>query len=522
MRSSASLAYVGVISAVLVSGCTVEKISSAPETPVHAMNAGSFPFVRETDERFQSFQIGFSHLTGGETWKSYDKLPDGRQSENFTEVREARSRLDLSNKRLRTLSAGLAPFYLRYSGTTANSVYFHDSDTPAPAEAPDGYNVVLTREAWKDGLEFAKAIDAEVVTSFTISKGVRNAQGAWTPAMAAPWMAYTHKLGDRIYAAELWNEPNAPEPPKIPKGVDADVYARDYAAFSTFMAQAAPETKLAGPGEATMGLPGSELRMKPTAEEYATASPTPRFDIVSYHFYPALAQRCAPAGSALGLSADQALSEEFLARPDKQFGKMKALRDKYAPGAPIWLTESGGGACGGLTWQTKFLDMFRYLDTEARLAKQGLDAIITHALVSGSNGVIDEKTFEPNADYWGALLWRRLMGTRILDAGPHQDGLHVYAHCQRGKPGAVTLLAINLKASPTTLELSGPSELYALTAPELQSSTVLLNGSPLKLDADDELPAITPIKIGADRVALSPTSVNFITLPDAANPNCTS
>jgi hypothetical protein len=199
---------------------------------------------------------------------------------------------------------------------------------------------------------------------------------------------------------------------------------------------------------------------------------------------------------------------------------MKALRDRYSPGAPIWLTETGGAACGGLIWQPTFLDAFRYLDTEARLAKQGLDAMFTHALISGSNGVIDEKTFQPNASYWGALLWRRLMGTQVLDAGPIQPGLHVYAHCQRGVDGGVTLLAINLETAPADIRFAGPANVYALTSPELQSKTVLLNGRALALGANDTLPAMAPAALKGNRVTLAPTSIAFITLPKAKNPSC--
>jgi hypothetical protein len=495
--------------------------ASGPATDQVQIRAGSLPFVRNVDERFQSYQIGLSHLTGGETWKAYDDLPKGEVPKDLSAVREARAPTDLTNPRLRTLAAALAPFYLRYSGTTANSVYFHDSDTPPPAKPPEGYTVVLTRERWKQALDFAKAIDTKVVTSFTNSAGVRDASHSWTPRMAAPWMAYTRSIGGEIYAAELFNEPNAPEPPRILKGVSAPDYARDFAAFRAFMAKAAPDVKIAGPGNATLGIPGVESLMGTTPEQYAAASPTPKFDIVSYHFYPVLAQRCAPADSPQGISADKALTEEFLARPDKQFQEMKALRDRYAPGAPIWLTETGGAACGGLIWQPTFLDMFRYLDTEARLAKQGLDAMFTHALISGSNGIIDEKTFMPNASYWGALLWRRLMGTQVLDAGPLRPGLHIYAHCMRDRPGGVTVLALNMGKSAATIGLTGPAEVYALTAPELQSKTVLLNGRALALGSGDTLPAMAPTKLKSNRVTLVPSSVNFIALPQARNSNCT-
>lgn len=506
------------IAAVLAGAPLGHAFADAPANPVQ-IQAGSLPLVRTMDDRLQSFQIGFSHLTGGETWKSYDSLPK-EQPKEVSQVREPRSATDLTNRRLRNLTAALAPFYLRYSGTTANSVYFQDNDQPKLEKAPEGYTVVLTRQRWKEALEFAKDVNATVVTSFTISKGVRNEANAWTPKMAAPWMAYTRSIGGQIYAAELFNEPNAPEFPHHPKGFGVDDFARDYAAFREFMTKAAPEVKLAGPGNATLGIPGAEEKMKPSPEEYARAKPSPKFDIFSYHFYPTLAQRCAPANSPLGLSEDKALTEEFLARPAKQFLEIKALRDKYAPNAPIWLTETGGAACGGLIWQTDFLDTFRYLDTQARLAKLGLDANVTHALISGSNGVIDEKTFQPNADYWAALLWRRLVGPQVLDAGTNQPGLNVYAHCQRGTPGGVTVLAINLENKPAAINVGGPADLYALTSTDMRSRKVQLNGKVLELSADDALPAIAPVHVKGKSVTLAPTSVNFITLPKAKNPSC--
>lgn len=494
----------------------------APRADSIGVAASRLPLVRVIDERFQSFQIGFSHLTGGETWKSYDDLAKepARAASSFAAIREARAPTDLANPRLRALAAGLAPFYVRFSGTTANSVYFHDSDAPAPAQAPTGYTVLLTRRAWKGAVDFAKAVDAKILTSFTNSDGVRDAGHAWTSRMAAPWLAYTRSIGGELHAAELFNEPNAPEPPRVLKGHDAAEFARDFAAFSTFMRATAPKVKLAGPGTAKMGVGGIPSIEWVTSEDYAAAEPAPRFDILSYHYYPALAERCAPATSPQGMSANRALSEEWLARPDKEFQRQKALRDRAAPGAPIWLTETGGAACGGLRWQPTFLDVFRFSDTHARLARQGLDAIFTHALISGSNGIIDEKTLEPNASYWAALLWRRLMGTKVLDAGPVQAGFHLYAHCQRGTAGGVTLLAINLSDESKILRLSGPADLYALTAPDLQSRAVRLNGRTLVMGPDNTLPATSPVRVARGLVQLAPTSVNFVTVPKAGNRHC--
>jgi hypothetical protein len=334
-------------------------------------------------------------------------------------------------------------------------------------------------------------------------------------------VAYTQSIGGEIYAAELFNEPNAREPGRTEKGETAEDFSRDFAVFRAFMTKAAPTVKLGGPGVATLGIPVPIPSLEEvTPEQYISTDPKPVFDILTYHFYGAVAERCVPPDSPAGITAEQALTAEWLARPDKQFQRHKALRDKYAPGAPIWLTETGTASCGGTRWQPKFLETFRFLDTHARLAKQGLDAIFTHALISGSNGVIDEKTYEPNADYWAALLWRKLMGVRVLDAGPNQPGLQLYAHCQRNNPGGVTVLAINLQETPTTVYVPAPIELFALTAPELQSRTVLLNGRPLTLGPDDALPVIAPARLDTNQVTLAPTSVNFLALPRADNPNC--
>ena len=510
----------GVAGSIGVLACLIgsEAMAADDIRQARPIDESSLPFIRQTDERFQSFQIGFSHLTGGETWKAYEAMPKGQPVSDFAATREARAAANLNTRRMRNLTRALAPLFIRYSGTTANSAYFHNSDSPPPASVPEGFTVLLTRARWKDALRFARSVDAKVLTSFANSAGVRDETHAWTPKMAREWMAYTRSIGGRIYAAELFNEPNAPEPPRIPKGFSADDYARDYESYRAFMAKAAPGIRLAGPGNAMLGV-GVTLGTPP--EQYAAALPKPQWDIVSYHFYPALAQRCAPATSPLGMSAERALSEEWLARPDPELARFKALRDRYAPGAPIWLTETGGAACGGLIWQPTFLDAFRYADTHARLAKGGLDAMFTHALISGSNGIIDEKTLDPNASYWPAVLWRKLMGQRVLDAGPNQAGLHVYAHCLRGSRGGVALLALNMKNRSDAISVKGPAGVYGLTAPELEGRTVLLNGRLLTVTKDDRVPTMTPLA-ASGQIALAPFSVNFIALPRANNAACRS
>jgi len=112
------------------------------------------------------------------------------------------------------------------------------------------------------------------------------------------------------------------------------------------------------------------------------------------------------------------------------------------------------------------------------------------------------------------------MGTTVLDAGVHR-GTHLYAHCRRGVAGDLVLLAINTeKTSAAILQLPLPSERYTLSAEHLQSAEVRLNGTALGLDPNDDLPPFAAIRSPAGSVELAPTTINFLTIPDAGNSAC--
>jgi heparanase len=132
--------------------------------------------------------------------------------------------------RLRILAAALGPAYVRVSGTWANSVYFQNDDEPL-AKPPPGFQSVLTRAQWRGVIEFSRAVDAKLITSFAISAGVRDATGVWTPKQAAPLLDFTRQIGGTITAAELFNEPTIPTAGGAPPGYDAALFARDEAVF---------------------------------------------------------------------------------------------------------------------------------------------------------------------------------------------------------------------------------------------------------------------------------------------------
>lgn len=162
---------------------------AAATLQLRAQNASVEPSkmlrIGVVDERFQSYNIEMAEVTGGSFWKPYSSQPsqktaakpsapqpDSTPTGMDPNLYQYRPPIDLSNVRLRKLAAALGPAYVRVSGTWANTVYFADSDTP-PAKAPTGFSGVLTRKEWKGVIDFAHAVNAEIVTSFPTSVGTR-------------------------------------------------------------------------------------------------------------------------------------------------------------------------------------------------------------------------------------------------------------------------------------------------------------------------------------------------------------
>ena len=145
-----------------------------------------------------------------------------------------------------------------------------------------------------------------------------------------------------------------------------------------------------------------------------------------------------------------------------------------------------------------------------------------NTLAASDYGLLDQKTLEPRPNYWAALLWRKLMGTTVLDAGSSPAAsLHLYAQCLRGKPGGVTLLAINAdKTAAQTVAIPSVAERYTLSSPDLLSTEVELNGRELKLVAGDELPKLKGTAVHAGSITFAPASISFLAFPAANNTSC--
>lgn len=514
-------------------------MAQAPVADGISLTPATMKQVGTVSARYQSYNIEMLEVTGGRFWKPYKAIKamsakNGGKAGSATQggdipggmsadLYQYRSPIDLANHRLRAMAAGLGPAYVRVSGTWANTTYFADTDAP-PKEPPPGYGGVLTRRQWLGVIAFSHAVDAPIVTSVPIGMGTRGADGVWRPDQTRSWFSYTKAHGGTLAAVEYFNEPTLASMGGAPKDYDAASFGRDFQVFDAFMRKEYPDTKLLAPGSvgeanADWAIASGGYGDQKVLHAADLAAFTADADAFSYHHYGAASRRCALMGHQT--RADQALSEDWLGRTDQTLAYYRAVRDKAMPGKPFWNTETADAACGGNPWAGTFRDSFRYLDQLGRLARQQVEVVLHNTLVASDYGLLDENTFEPKPNYWAALLWRRFMGTTVLDSGvPIAEGQHIYAQSLRGVPGGVAILAINTSRSkPLVLRLPTAAERYTLSAP-LSATHVRLNGRELKLGRGDALPVPQGLRVRAGKVVLAPETITFFAVAKADNAAC--
>jgi len=254
------------------------------------------------------------------------------------------------------------------------------------------------------------------------------------------------------------------------------------------------------------------------------AASGPGIDAFSYHFYGARAVRCSFRGTEKQTTAAQALSENWLSRTDEAEAYYRKIRDQYEPGKPMWLTETGGASCGGNPWNAAFLDTFRYLINSGRLAKQGVQVVAHNTLAASDYALIDQETLAPRPNYWGAVLWRKLMDATVLEAGSRVPTVCI---CMRTASAASVVESRYWRSTrtperPHELTIPLQAERYTLTAKDLMDNRVDMNGNELKLTPGGDVPALAGMPSPSGAQALPPASISFFSVRRANNAACRS
>ncbi|WP_321346218.1 hypothetical protein [uncultured Draconibacterium sp.] len=469
------------------------------------LNLTNLEQVAEVEERFQSINVEMCEVVGGDFWIPYELVDVEKvKAEGFAALKRTIPAVNLYDKKLRTLASALGPMYIRVSGTWANTTFFQDNNEPKLETAPDGYENVLTRAEWKGVIDFCNATNSKLVTSFAISDGIRDEDGNWTPAQIESLINFTKSLGGEIYAAEMFNEPSHAGHGGAPDGYDATWYARDFELFKDFVDAAYPEMKILGPGSTGEGglIPGGTI----STDDIMKATPNPEFEVFTYHYYGGVSQRCRG-----GLTPENALTKEWLSKTELGLKYYEDARNKYQPGAPIWLTETAEAACGGNPWASTYVDCFRYLEQLGRLAKKNVQVVMHNTLCASEYALLEQETHDPRPNYWAALLWNKFMGTKVYNTETKAEGPDIFIHNLKNSTNGFAVLIVNPEVEQTSINIPVNAEKYLLTADEILSKSVQLNGEILKLNSDNTLPEIKGENINAGEMIIPGQSILFLT-----------
>ena len=488
------------------------------------LNSKNLKEIRKIDSMLHSYNVEMTEVTGGTFWKEYTpeqvagngKFP--MVCTNKEGLMQVYPPVDLKNPRLRKLAKELGPLWVRVSGTWATKTYY-DLDGKAGGVAPEGYENLLTKEQWIGVLDFVRAMDAKLLVSVSNCAGIHSADEPWKPDQAKMLFDFSRDYGVPISAAEFMNEPNLLSGSGAPKGYTVEHFIRDQDIFNKWLHDNYPECLAVGPcsvGGGIMGkldvekFPLNLLMKKLGTEAFIKGSKEP-MEVFSYHYYNGVSERIAAGMHFVHWTASKAASEKYLDSAGYCARAAAKLRDKYMPGAQIWVTESGDAGGGGDTWASTYLDVLRTLN-ELGTFPTITDGVIFHnTLASSDYGWLRHGTFEPRPNYFAVLLWSRLMGTTVYDSEiPVSEGAHVFCHSRKdGKDGCVYLVINNSLTDTTSVELPGEATRYTLDGNgNMRSTVAYLNGRALTLGENDQLPSLEG-EVVSGTVELAPGSCTF-------------
>ena len=333
---------------------------------------------------------------------------------------------------------------------------------------------------------------------FTIGagKGVRDEDKAWTPDMARELLEYVSSNEYDVTLWELGNEWDLFFLHGV--AIPPSQVVADFTAARALLGEFYDEFSFGGVSSAYWPKLGEVTKVYPGFLQMGGAD---LIDVITWHYYPQQSER---GGSVVSDPWERGLllEPERLDTALKWADEIADYRDADAPGTPIWLGETGHAQYGGQPDSSdKYEGTFWWLDQLGALARRGQEVSVGQTLSGSHYGLVDDVARTAVDEY-----------------------VRVYAHCSYQRPGAVTLLAINLDPDQSVrLEVEGiPStgkELYLLSSDALDSSDLALNGVILR-DADGALPPLEPRQIGRSPADLPPRTMAFVVFPDAEAAAC--
>lgn len=430
-------------------------------------------------DKYVSFAIDSSQVVGGKWWNP---------KANKIEIGSGTHHADLfqwNNKKLNILTKALSPAYLRLGGSEADKIYYDMSEKDKMAkEIPEGYHSVLTPYMWDEAHHFIRRNGLKAMFTVNAGPSARDDNLIWKNENLKSLLEYTKKKGYKVDVWELGNELNIFWfIHGVTLHVSPDQYAKDFSLFQKTVHKYFPDVKVTSQASAFWPILGEPMDffygfMPDYLEKVKTGT-----NIVAWHYYPQQSRR-GPIASRRAYPT-RLLNPQNLDEVAFWAQKMHEWRDRYNEKAPLWLGETGNAQFGGEPGVSdRYIGGLWWIDQLGLLAVYHHNVIIRQTLVGMDYGVLDMKTYDPRPDYWNSLIWKRLMGNKVLKAKlkTKDPYLRVYSHCSKKNKGTVTLI-INLhtdKKIQLKMQDHQNKRIYVFTTDNISGKNLYLNNKLLQ------------------------------------------
>ncbi|KAM9411205.1 inactive heparanase-2-like [Salvelinus alpinus] len=220
----------------------------------------------------------------------------------------------------------------------------------------------------------------------------------------------------------------------------------------------------------------------------------------------------------------------------EQITKVLKVVNSHAPGKKVWLGGVGPAWAGGTNnLSDTYAAGFLWMNTLGMAAMQGIDVVLRHSFFDYGYTHLVDQHFNPLPDYWFSLVFKRLVGPRVLAvrvAGLQRkprpgrvirDKLRIYAHCtsfhnHNYVRGSITIYIINLHRSRKKIKLAGTLRnktvhqylLQPYGTDGLHARSVQLNGEKLLMVDNETFPELKPQTLRAGKtIAMPPMTIGF-------------
>jgi heparanase 1 len=423
-----------------------------------------------------------------------------------------------------------APGRIRFGGTGNDDLWYELGTAPPCASATRSTSAsyeCLNQTVWDSLVSLSTASGAPLIFGLNIhpaNSGDSPPKGPWNATNARAALTFAKAQGAPIYGLELGNEQNtimtATEQAaafRVLSGVVDDVWGTS-----------TDRPLLFGPDPHSFKDAGSAL---PVTVRYISDFVAAAGDILSF----------ATHHEYIEIDADNVLDPVFLDLTRTIAQAVVAGVRNVSATVGIVAGEIGphnggtygpGGVtpnCAGNKVCGRFGSALWYADSMATKAAAGYALYCRQDIIGADYGLINSTSLAPSADYWLLVLWKRLIGSKVLAVSglAPPSTTRAYAFCAAPSAAATaTLVLINLANASACVGLPAgfaqpgvPLTQYSLTpgAGGVTSAGTLLNGATLALGADGTLPSLVGKSVPqAGGVALPPVSVTLLTVPLAA------